>query len=203
LVIERTMIFRTILGLSVALFAIPAVQAKKHIWPFVCVVHSADLIVVGSIVSVSPKDVTVLVEDRVYGTCEEEITVAKWKEWTCDQRFAPYKVGQRMLLLLEGGVEGYTTINASTGELEVKNDSVTVYREDQRFQLKQFTEVLADVTSCFTVVEPYGPAFGEKPSNMVLHRNCPAQGTHDPGPVIPARRWLYLETYKYLPEKER
>lgn len=201
--IERSMMFRTILLFSVALFAIPAVQAKKHIWPFACVVHSADLIVVGSIVSVSRKDVTVQVEDRVYGTCKEQITVAKWKEWTCDQRSAPYQVGQRLLLLLEKGVEEYITINASTGELLVKNDSVTVYREDRRFQLEQFVETLADVRSCFTVVAPYGPAFSAKPSNMVLRRNCPAQGTHDPGPVIPARRWLYFETYKYLPEKGR
>lgn len=148
------MMFRTTLLFSIALIAIPAVQAKKHIWPFACVVHSADLIVVGTIISVSRKEVTIQVEERAYGSCEEQITVAKWEEWACDQRFAPYKVGQRLLLLLNWIDGRYFPINASTGELQVKNDSVTVCGGDQRFQLKQFTEVLAEVRSCFTVVAP-------------------------------------------------
>lgn len=196
------MILRAVLLFCAALIVIPPVHAKKHIWPFACVVHSADLIIVGSIIAVSHKDVTVQVEERVYGTCEERITVLKWEEWTCDQRFAPYHVGQRLLLLLDKGDEGYTPINASTGELHVENDSVTVNREDQRFELKQLTGSIADVRACFTRVGLYGPAFSEKPSDMLLRRRCPAQYTHSPGPVIPARRWLYMETYKYLQEKE-
>lgn len=173
-------------------------HAKKHIWPFACVVHSADLIVVGEITAVSAHSVLFRIDEQVFGSSADSvITVERWKEWTCDRRFAPYAEGQRLLLLLAKDKDRYTPINASTGELPVQQDSVPVYREGERFALSELTSAMRDVRSCFKTVVPYGPAFDDKPSALVIEHTCPRAGTPDPPSRVSARVWLYRQSIPY------
>ncbi len=173
-------------------------HAKKHIWPFACVLHSADLIVVGEITSVRANRILLRIEQQVYGTsADSQITVTKWKEWTCDVRFAPYKKGQRLLLLLAKDKDSYFPINASTGELPVLQDSVSVYRENARFALSDLVSAIRDVRACFQTIVPYGPAFGDKPSELVIENTCPRSGTPDPPRLPNARVWLYRQSIPY------
>ncbi len=172
-------------------------DAKKHIWPFACVVHSADLIVVGEIIAVRAHSVLLRIEENVFGTCADSvITVERWKEWTCDMRFAPYEKGQRLLLLLAKDKDRYAPINASTGELPVQQDSVSV-RGNERFALGELTSAMRDVRRCFRLIAPYRPAFSEKPSDLVIEHTCPRAGTPDPPREITARVWLYRQSIRY------
>lgn len=171
---------------------------KKHVWPFACVLHSADLIVVGEITAVRANSVLLRVEEKVYGTCSDSvITVARWKEWTCDVRFAPYEKGQRLLLLLAKDKDRYTPINASTGELPVQQDSVSVHRESERFALSELTSALRDVRTCFRTLVPYRPALSDEPSELVIEHTCPHAGTPNPPRQISARTWLYRQSIPY------
>ncbi len=172
-------------------------QAKKDIWPFACIVHNADVIVLGKITAVRANSVMVNVEETVYGDCDSLISVSKWKEWTCDMRFAPYRKGQQLLLFLMRGKSLYYTINASTGELPVENDSILVYRENVRFALKELIQAIREVRDCFTVTSIYSPAFSDKPSVLELERHCPERGTPDPESIPRARVWIFRQSLPY------
>lgn len=188
---------RIILALLLCWLCSSQAHAKKHIWPFACVVHSADLIVVGEITAVRAHSVRLRIEGTVFGSCNDSvITVERWKEWTCDTRFAPYAQGQRLLMLLAKHNDRYAPINASTGELPVQQDSVSV-PGNERFALGELTSAMRDVRTCFKTLVPYRPALSDRPSELVIEHICARAGTPDPPRQISARVWLYKESIPY------
>lgn len=170
---------------------------KKHIWPFECVAHSADLIVVGEIVDVGSRSVQVRVDEQVHGDARGKvIEVAKWEEWTCDQRFAPYEKGQQLLLMLGSSKGRYVPINASTGEIPIRDGAITIYRGGMTFQLHELITAIKEVRNCFQVTSPYGPAFSERESRMVLKWKCPEGSRSEPAPNK-AMEWLLERSRAY------
>ncbi|MFW0735808.1 hypothetical protein [Flavobacterium sp. T12S277] len=97
---------------------------KKHELPYSIVISKADLIVDGNISKVSKNEYEFTVSQFVKGKSKAKINVSIWKEWLCDPRNAELKKGQRLILFLEKTANGnFTTINDSTGELYIDNDT--------------------------------------------------------------------------------
>ncbi|MFH6996458.1 hypothetical protein ACHRVZ_00920 [Flavobacterium sp. FlaQc-57] len=97
---------------------------KKHELPYSIVVAKADLIVDGTISKVSKNEYEFTISQFVKGKSGLKIKVSIWKEWICDPRIKALKTGQRLILFLEKTPYGnFSTINGSTGEIYVDNDS--------------------------------------------------------------------------------
>jgi hypothetical protein len=80
--------------------AAPAV-AEYFPPPFYVLAGRSDLIVVGTIVKVSPQTFTLRVEEVLAGSNRsEEIEVLRFKDWTCSVRWKPYEAGQREVAFL-------------------------------------------------------------------------------------------------------
>jgi hypothetical protein len=97
---------------------------KKHEVPYSIVIAKADLIVDGTISKVSKNEYEFTISQFVKGKSPLKIKVQIWKEWICDPRIKELKTGQRLILFLEKSAYGsFITINDSTGEIYVDNDS--------------------------------------------------------------------------------
>lgn len=97
---------------------------KKHELPYSIVVAKADLIVDGTISKISKNEYEFTISQFVKGKSDLKIKVSIWKEWICDPRIKALKTGQRLILFLEKTPYGnFSTINGSTGEIYVDNDS--------------------------------------------------------------------------------
>lgn len=97
---------------------------KKYELPYSIVIAKADLIVDGIISKVSKNEYEFTINEFVKGKSPSKIKVSIWKEWICDPRIKELKTGQRLILFLEKSPYGnFTTINGSTGEIYIDNDS--------------------------------------------------------------------------------
>ncbi|PIF34638.1 hypothetical protein CLU81_5299 [Flavobacterium sp. 9] len=97
---------------------------KKHEIPYSIVIAKADLIVDGTVSKVSKNEYEFTISQFVKGKSPVKIKVAIWEEWICDPRIKALKAGQRLILFLEKSPYGnFSTINGSTGEIYVDNDS--------------------------------------------------------------------------------
>jgi len=131
------------------LFLLPTLNYgfKKHELPYSIVIAKADLIVDGKISKVSKNEYEFTISQFVKGKSPLKIKVAIWKEWICDPRIKELKTGQRLILFLEKTPYGnYSTINGSTGEIYIDNDSFI-----NIFLPKEFTnpQVLKEGISMF------------------------------------------------------
>lgn len=98
---------------------------KKNILSYSIVISKADLIVDGTISSVSKDKYELTVSQFIKGKSESKINIIIWKEWICDNRVAELKKGQRLFLFLEKTSRSdYYPINESTGELFIEKDNL-------------------------------------------------------------------------------
>lgn len=89
------------LGVLLALAAAATAVAEYFPPPFFVLVGRSDLIVVGTIVKVSPETFTLRVEEVLAGfDRSKEIEVVRFEDWTCSVRWKPYEVGQREVAFL-------------------------------------------------------------------------------------------------------
>jgi hypothetical protein len=110
---------------TLALFSTTLCSAKKVQMAIESVILSADLIVIGEIKSVGIGSYAFSIQQTLHGdTALKTIHVQKWKEWTCDARSFELEKGQRLVLLLGKGRSGYYPINASTGEIPIRQDTI-------------------------------------------------------------------------------
>jgi hypothetical protein len=63
----------------------------------------ADAIVLGTIEKVGSEDFELRVEQPLYGSAAGPLRVRSFRDWTCASRWAPYRVGQRLILFLTAG----------------------------------------------------------------------------------------------------
>ncbi|MCC9019999.1 hypothetical protein [Flavobacterium lipolyticum] len=97
---------------------------KKNELPYPIAILKADLIVDGTITKVSKNEYEFAITQFVKGKSDSKIKVSIWKEWLCDPRIKELKTGQRLILLLEKTTHNnFATINNSTGELYIDNNS--------------------------------------------------------------------------------
>lgn len=108
------------------LFLIPSLNYgfKKDIMLYSIIISKADLIVDGRISKVSKDKYEFTISQFIKGKSNSKINVAIWEEWMCDPRIKELKTGQRLILFLEKkSANNFNTINDSTGELYVDNDT--------------------------------------------------------------------------------
>lgn len=129
-------------------------QAKKYIYPLEHVIGLADLIVVGEIESVEQNTYTFRITETLKGDVHASIRVEKFKEWTCDTRYAKHEKGQKLCLFLKRGLLSWSIINGSTGERPILEQ--TVYLETgediYKLPLAEFSEGITACCRCYKSV---------------------------------------------------
>ena len=137
--------------------------AKKKIFPIEIVSAISDLIVVGQIKSFTPNTYELVISETIKGSSRKIITVVKFEEWTCDVRFGDYKRGQQLLLFLKRKGDYYEIVNASTGEIPIKYNYITLNYEsldEKRFipykmSLKECINGLLYLNQCYEMIGSY------------------------------------------------
>lgn len=85
---------------AVALFPSFA-EAKYNPLKLTDLLGASDLILVGEITRVLDRSFELTISERLAGTySEDKITIVRFRDWPCARRWAPYKVGQRVLVCL-------------------------------------------------------------------------------------------------------
>ena len=88
----------------------------------------ADAIVLGTIENVSAEDFELRVEQRLHGSDAGRVRVRSFRDWMCASRWAPYRVGQRLILFLAAGTASdprWAILGAGDeGEMLVEGDTV-------------------------------------------------------------------------------
>lgn len=96
------LVFTLLLGLAPARASVDAVYIELH---ELCLM--ADAIVVGRIVALDEENFEVAITRRIAGiTLPERVKLSRFDDWTCGQRWAPYALGQELLLFLERSSDG-------------------------------------------------------------------------------------------------
>ena len=176
-----------ILVFAFAMLSTICCTAKKMIMGIDAVILSADLIVVGEITRADPNayyfriDETLYVRDTAWHVTSTRVNV--WEEWTCDWRDFDIVEGQRLLLLLRKGKHGFSPINASTGEIPLRNDSLILRNEEK---------VHVDYES-----HPYRLSFAEFRAGVLALRQCAhmdEEEVDDLGFFPGSAKWLCEET---------
>ncbi len=134
--------------------------ADKIVMPIEMVALEADIIVIGKIISVGKETYQFKVTEFIKGVGDSIITVQKFREWICDMRYASVAKGQHLFLFLEKSNGKFTLVNASTGEIPIINDSITLNNEinghSENFQaihystkISEFKDGIKSFIRCF------------------------------------------------------
>jgi len=125
-------IMKSILITFFLVFTMNKVNFDKHTVSYSIMIPKSELIVDGNIKYVSDNQYEFLVNDFIKGEDKRLITVKKWKEWQCDNRYTKYELEQRLVLFLTKNNDGtYEVMNGSTGELIINKDE-SVDRNSRR-----------------------------------------------------------------------
>ena len=126
-------------------------QAKKYIYPLEHVIGLADLIVIGEIESVEQNTYTFRITETLKGDVHATIRVEKFKEWTCDTRYAKHEKGQKLCLFLQKGLLSWNIINGSTGERPILEQTIYLGMEEDIYKLplSEFVEGITSFCKCY------------------------------------------------------
>ncbi len=119
--------------LSTAAFALAAILAAPASAdysppPLNDLVLGSDAIVEGAITRLDSASFTFRVRSVVAGSVStSEIQVARFVDWMCAARWAPYAIGQEALLFLRAGTDGRWQIQSAGGEGEMPIVAGRVY----------------------------------------------------------------------------
>ena len=138
-------------ALSVACILFLASEARKFIIPFEVLLFQADEIVTGKVLEVHSNSYTFQISHSVYKAKKQVIKVQHFREWTCDKRIKKLEVGQKLLLLVEKKASKYAPLNASSGEIFVINDKISVrgVYEDIVFDEQTILSAISDALNCY------------------------------------------------------
>jgi hypothetical protein len=161
---------KIIVLLFITLF-ISKAEAKKITYPIEVIAGSADLIVIGEIDSVKLDSYTFVITETLKGNIFTSISVEMFEEWECDQRFAKPEKGQKLCLFLKKGLTNWEIINGSSGELQIKNDKITLGRHEEykridhkftpyELPFEEFKNGIIEFCKCFRFIGEY--RFGDK-----------------------------------------
>ncbi len=126
-------------------------EAKKFIIPFEVLLFQAEEIVTGEVVEVHSHYYTFQISQSVYKTKKQVIKVQHFKEWLCDKRIEKLEVGQKLLLILEKKASKYAPLNASSGEIFIINDKISVRGvfEDMVFDEQTIISAISDALNWY------------------------------------------------------
>ncbi|WP_298541001.1 hypothetical protein [uncultured Aquimarina sp.] len=152
--------------ITISIFMLASFNPKKKNRPYQFIIGGADLIVEGNIERITTGQGSILknryqlvVTDYLKSnTQRKNITVQMFEEWTCDIRRKRVTEGQKLLLFLkEGGNGYYQIIHGSNGELIIENDSILNYID--QFPSKKYPEFKEAVTMFLESYEYNGPIY--------------------------------------------
>jgi hypothetical protein len=115
------------------LYSLPA-HGRYRAPTLVDMVGNSDLVVLGVIESLTDKTYTLKIERVLAGKhLTPTITVARYRDWTCSRRWAPYAPSQRMVVFLNKRTDAKqdearyrTRSGGSEGEMPVANGQVYI-----------------------------------------------------------------------------
>ena len=138
-------------------------MANKLVYPIQVMSGTADLIVVGEIISVDKTTYAFKISETIKGKNHNIITIKIWGSWKCDNR-QKFEKGQRLFLFLQKKGLHYRVINESTGERPIENDSITLLEpksltnpELYKVSLADLKGGIADFCKCFSFIGSYNP----------------------------------------------
>lgn len=170
-------------------------NAKKFFYPFEVVAGSADLIVLGEIETVFSGSYTFKVDETLKGLIHETIRVQKFREWTCDVRFAKHESGQKLCLFLKKGTGSWEIINGSTGERPIlENGFFRVIDDFKDLKPGDFKEGIKEFCKCYEYIGEYG-IFNDNPPTF--KRLCSEDLTLSFKNMNHFTKWLYDEVNEY------
>lgn len=163
------------LALAAPMLVVAAAEGKFAPLSLSSLCGGADLIIIGSITEVRAETFRVDVVQTITGSLDSApLEVCKFVDWTCARRWAPYEIGQRVLLFLTRGApdkpNAWQIMGAGgEGEMLVENDIVlprvrasvalvgennNVYYSDkpQRVPLDALLLALRDHRRCFKFI---------------------------------------------------
>jgi hypothetical protein len=124
---------RTVVPVMFLIAFLGAAPARAYYAPLLTteMIGQADLIALGSIVSLEPSVFTFRVERTLHGRPEAQILVRRFRDWPCASRWTSYQIGQRLILFLavvppaKGRSEAFAILGAGDeGEMLVEKDRV-------------------------------------------------------------------------------
>ncbi len=126
-------------------------EAKKFIIPFEVLLFQAEEIVTGEVLEVHSDYYTFQISQSVYKTNKQVIKVQHFKEWLCDKRIRKLQAGQKLLLILEKKASKYVPLNASSGEIFIIDDKISVRGvfEGIRFDEQAIISAISDALNCY------------------------------------------------------
>lgn len=119
----------------------------------------------GEIIAVKNNSYSFKINDYLKGNSLQVILVTMFEEWTCDNRFDKPKIGQKLCLFLKKKKSGWEISNGSTGEILIKENSITLNFEEYKntdykytpyqLSLVEFKNGIRDFCNCYAFIGDY------------------------------------------------
>jgi hypothetical protein len=179
-------------------------NAKKRIYPIEIVSAVSNLIVVGKITSITPNTYQFEISETIKGASSKHITVIKFEEWTCDIRFGPYIIGQRLLLFLIKNGPFYEIVNGGTGEIPISFNSIIFKYESfdenkfipYKMSLRECIDGLLYFNQCFQLIGKHN----DNRNDLTFRQICYDVNLSQTEKSINFKQWLIgkMSQYKIL-----
>jgi len=120
---------RNIIGILILILVGQKAFADYEPTPLPQLIIESDLILEGEIISQDSLTFTLKITNWIKGdSTSKNITIQKFKDWTCANRITKYEIGQKeiVFLLQHKKTHNWITMGAGNeGELLIQNDSIT------------------------------------------------------------------------------
>ncbi len=124
---DRLRILTTGALLLLFCFAAPASALADYAPPpLYDMVTASDLVAVGTVKAISAKTYTFSVDAHIYGDpVSGDITVGRFEDWECATRWAPYKIGERLMLFADRTDRAYAHMeHVPEGDFQLRGAGV-------------------------------------------------------------------------------
>jgi hypothetical protein len=150
-----------------------SVNAKKGYMRLEDMVFTADLIVTGEIVKVNNNTYKFKINQALKGTETGTITVTKFKEWTCDNRYQKCVVGEKLCLFLEKGAAGWSIIDGGHGEKPIIKNVIApdwvYYKSPTGERTMAITDFTKTITALIKIYPDISAAISSKKPNLAAN----------------------------------
>jgi len=145
-----------ILLFCITSFSLKADYSPLRLWEMAL---KADKIVYGEITELRENDYTLKIESSITGD-SGTIIIQRFQDWTCAVRWAPYKVGQKVVVFLQlyegkynimsGGGEGEMEVSNGMVKIESYIASCDIKKVKSDLEIKNFMFVISEVRRAFS-----------------------------------------------------
>lgn len=134
-------------------------------------VLSAEKIVYGEIAELREKDYTLKITSSVTGD-KGNIVITRYNDWACSHRWAPYKVGQKVVVFLYMYNGKYKIMSAGgEGEIEVKGNKLNINSYIVGCDIKAVKPDL-EITKFSTIIKQIRDCYGINKNLPFKKKEC-------------------------------